>query len=602
MIAYCYKKIVLLTGVIALSLGAYAQHTFKLDAPGVVASDESFRIVLTASGECSDFNPPDLSDFDVLAGPSTSTMSSTQIINGKRTETFQISYTYILQPKKTGKYTIGSASVEIAGRRYSSSPATIEVIKGEGSSASPSDQPTAGVTSEDIFMRMSVSKNRVVKGESLVVSLKIYTRVPIAGFENVKFPSFNGFWSQEIETPSNIEFVRETVNGKIYNTALLRRYMLLPQQTGTLTIDPSEMICQVQVRSQSSAPRSVFDDFFDNYQTVRKRVIAPAVQVTVSQLPPGAPASFSGGVGNFTLDARLTRDTIDANEAVSLIVSIKGSGNINLIESPKLSFPADFEVYDTKITDLSSKGGSGASGSKEFEYPLIPRGSGTFKLPPVEFSFYDINKRQYISLSTGELTLRVGAGKDSQSGYASLPAGVNKQAVRSLGTDVRFIKTDSPGLNRSGRFLVSSPLFFIILALIFLSYLLLGGYISKKIERNRNVAFLKNRRANKIARARLKAAETLLRQNQYAPYYEELHRAILGYCSDKLNLLPSELTRENIAESLRNKAVKEELVNELLSMIEACEYARYAPDQGGGTMENNYEKAIKLISELEGQR
>ncbi len=601
MIANCYKKIMLLTGVFALSLGAYAQHTFKLDAPGVVASDESFRIVFTASGESSDFNPPDFSDFEVLAGPSTSTMSSTQIINGKRTETFQISYTYILQPKKNGKFTIGSATVEISGRRYSSSPATIEVIKGEGTSAS-SIQQTAGVTSEDIFMRMSVSKNRVVKGESLVVSLKIYTRVPIAGFENVKFPSFNGFWSQEIETPSNIEFVRETVNGKIYNTALLRRYMLLPQQTGTLTIDASEMICQVQVRSQSSAPRSVFDDFFDNYQTIRKRVIAPAVQVTVNSLPSGAPASFSGGVGNFSIEARLTRDTIDANEAVSLIVSIKGSGNINLIEPPKLSFPADFEVYDTKITDLSSKGGSGAYGSKEFEYPLIPRGSGTFKLPPVEFSFYDINKRQYISLSTGELTLRVGAGKDSQSGYASLPAGVNKQAVRSLGTDVRFIKTDSPGLNRSGSFLVSSPLFFISIALIILSYLLLGRYISKKIERNRNIAFVKNRRANKIARARLKTAETLLRQNQYAPYYEELHRAILGYCSDKLNLLPSELTRENIAESLKNKAVKEELVNELLSMIEACEFARYAPDQGGGAMENNYEKAIKLISELEGQR
>ncbi|MCK9305737.1 MAG: BatD family protein, partial [Bacteroidales bacterium] len=427
------KKIVLTLLSMILALAGSAQHSFKLDAPGVVALDESFRIVFTATGECSDFTPPNLGDFEVLAGPSTSRMSSTQIINGKKTESFQISYTYILQPKSTGKFTISSASVLIDGKRYSSSPAPIEVIKGDNASASDSRQASVP-SADDIFMRMTVSKSRVVKGENLVVTLKIYTRIPIAGFENVKFPSFNGFWSQEIETPSNIEFVRESVNGKIYNAALLRRYMLLPQQTGTLTIEPSEMICQVQVRSQNSAPRSIFDDFFDNYQTIRKRVTAPAVNVTVNPLPAGAPASFSGGVGSFTMDTRLSRDTLDANEAVSLIVTINGSGNINLIEAPKIEFPPDFEVYDTKITDKSSKGGNGASGSKEFEYPLIPRGAGRFTLPPVLFSYYDITKKKYVLLSSKELTLRVGKGTESISDRASLPAGVNKQAVRSLGT------------------------------------------------------------------------------------------------------------------------------------------------------------------------
>lgn len=596
---YTNKKIVLLAFALILAVSGSAQHTFRVEAPGVVAQDESFRIVFTSSGECSDFTPPDLSDFEVLAGPSTSRMSSTQIINGKKTESFQISYTYILQPKNTGKFTISSASVIIDSKRYSSSSAVIEVIKGD-SSRSSGDQQGTGLSSDDIFMRMSVSKNRVVKGESLVATLKIYTRVPIAGFENVKFPSFNGFWSQEIETPSNIEFVRESVNGKIYNAALLRRYMLLPQQTGTLRIDPSEMICQVQIKSQSGSSRSIFDDFFDNYQTVRKRITAPAINVTVNPLPPGAPASFSGGVGSFSLNARLTRDTLDANEAVSLIITISGSGNINLIEAPKIEFPPDFEVYDTKISDNSSKGGNGASGSKEFEYPLIPRGAGTFTLPPVQFSYYDINKKQYISLSSKELTLRVGKGTQTYSDRASLPAGVNKQSVRSLGSDVRFIKRGSPSLTRYGHFFVTSPLFYALVSLIVLIYFILSRYLSKKIERERNVAFVKNRRANKVARARLKKAESLLRQNLYAPYYEELHRAILGYCSDKLNLSMADMTRENIAGFLKDKAVDDNLIDRLLELIEACEYARYSPDPGGAGMENNYEKAIKLISELEG--
>ncbi|MDD4639220.1 MAG: BatD family protein [Bacteroidales bacterium] len=582
-----------------LALAGSAQHSFKLDAPGVVALDESFRIVFTATGECSDFTPPNLGDFEVLAGPSTSRMSSTQIINGKKTESFQISYTYILQPKSTGKFTISSASVLIDGKRYSSSPAPIEVIKGDNASASDSRQASVP-SADDIFMRMTVSKSRVVKGENLVVTLKIYTRIPIAGFENVKFPSFNGFWSQEIETPSNIEFVRESVNGKIYNAALLRRYMLLPQQTGTLTIEPSEMICQVQVRSQNSAPRSIFDDFFDNYQTIRKRVTAPAVNVTVNPLPAGAPASFSGGVGSFTMDTRLSRDTLDANEAVSLIVTINGSGNINLIEAPKIEFPPDFEVYDTKITDKSSKGGNGASGSKEFEYPLIPRGAGRFTLPPVLFSYYDITKKKYVLLSSKELTLRVGKGTESISDRASLPAGVNKQAVRSLGTDVRFIKRGSPSFSKAGRFMIASPLFYTIIVLIAGIYFVSARFLSKRIEREKNIAFVKNRRANKVARARLKKAENLLGQNLIAPYYQELHRAILGYCSDKLNLSLADLSRENIAGLLKGKAVKEELINELLELIDACEYARYAPDPGGSEMENNYQKAIKLISELEG--
>ncbi len=604
MIRIYFRRVTLLLGLLIITLSAAAQSAFNVDAPRVVELDESFRVVFTSNAEPSNFNPPPFSGFEVLAGPTASTMSSTQIINGKRTESFQVSYTYILQPKSIGKFTIGAASVVIGGKNYTSNPFSIEVVKGEAGNSVNSDEAaaqTGAVSGQDIFMRMSISKSRVVKGEHLVATLKIYTKVPIAGFENVRFPTFNGFWSQEVDTPSNIEFVRETVNGKIYNAAVLRRYMLLPQQTGTLTIDQSEMICQVQIKSSAnSAQRSVFDDFFDNYQTVKKRITAPSIRVQVDPLPGGAPTSFGGGVGDFQMTAKFSKDSVSANEAVSLIITISGTGNINLLEAPKIQFPADFEVYDTKISDKSSKTDRGASGSKEFEYPLIPRGAGTFDIGKIEYSFYDISKRKYISLTSDQLSLKV--GKDNSGGSnmgSTLSLGVNKQAVRSVGNDVRYIKTGWSKLKRGNQFFMGSVLYFIVLALIAGFYLLLLKYLSKRIERNRDIAGVKNRRANKVAKARLKTAESLLKQKLYSGFYEELHRAILGYCSDKLALPLSDLSREKIADSLAKKSVKNELIQELLSLIESCEYARYAPDPGGVEMDKNYFKAIKLISDLE---
>lgn len=602
MIRIYFKRVMLLLSSFIIVLSSAAQ-TFTVEAPGVVELEESFKVVFIANAEPTNFNPPAFSGFDVLAGPTSSTMSSTQIINGKRSESFQVSYTYILQAKSVGKFTILSANAVIGGKTYTSDPVLIEVVKGSGgkSSSNESVQATGNISGDDIFMRMSVSKSRVVKGEHLIATLKIYTKVPIAGFENVKFPTFNGFWSQEVDTPSNIEFIRETVNDKIYNAAVLRRYMLLPQQTGTLTIDQSEMICQVQVKSPaSSSQRSVFDDFFESYQTVKKRITAPSIRILVDPLPSGAPATFAGGVGDFQLSARLTRNSVNANEAVSLIVSINGTGNINLIEAPKIEFPAGFELYDIKISDKSSKTGRGASGSKEFEYPLIPRGSGKFSLGPVKFSYFDIAKKKYIMLVSDSLNLFVGKDISGNTNVTSaLGLGVNKQAVRSIGNDIRYIQTGSPRIKKGNQFFFGSATFFLLIVLIISLYFLLNRFLSKRIERNRDVAGVKNRRANKVAKARLKAAESFLKQKNYAGFYEELHRAILGYCSDKLSLQLSDLSREKIAEALTNKSVKTELTQELLSLIESCEYARYAPDPGGAEMENNYVRAIKLISDLE---
>ena len=581
---------------------ASAQVAFNVDAPRVVGLEESFRIVFITNAEPSSFDPPTINGFDVLAGPTSSRMSSTQIINGKRSESFEVSYTYILQPKSLGKHTISSATVVVDGKKYSSQPVTIEVVKGEDTGKSQSsNNAAAGVGKNDVMLKLSLNKSRVVKGEPLVATLKLYTKVPITGFEDVKFPSFNGFWSQEIETPQNIEFARENVGGVIYNAALLRRYLLVPQQTGTVNIDQSEMICMVQVQSSNSgSPRSVFDQFFSDYQTVRKRISAPAIKVVVDALPGGAPASFTGAVGDFRLDAKYTRDSVNANEALSLTVNITGTGNINLLEAPKVNFPAGFEVYDTKITDNSNKGSRGASGSKEFEYPLIPRGPGEYTIGPVEFSYYDIVKKRYNTLTSQELKIKVGrdAGGSTVSSGA-LPLGVNRQAVRSITEDIRYIHSGSARLRSGNLFFFGSFTYFLLLVMLAIFWYVSEKLLSKRVERNRDIAGKKNRRANKVARLRLKNAETLLKQGLYSAFYEELHRAVLGYISDKLNLSLSDLSRDKIKEELLNKRVDTEHTQEFLSLLEQCEYARYAPDPGGGEMDKNFSRAMRLISEME---
>ena len=582
--------------IMTVAGGVAVAQTLSVDVPKVVEESENFRLIFTVLGVTTAFNPPAIHDFEILAGPSPSSMSRTEIVNGNRTDISQTSYTYILLPKGVGTFTIPAASVVVDGKEIYSQPVQVEVVK--GSDASRQDRTGTTVSNEDIFLRISVSKSRVVKGESLVATIKLYSSLPVVSFNEVIFPTFNGFWSQELETPQSINFERESVDGSIYNAALIRRYLLLPQQSGTLSIEPMEIVCELQMRSTPGAARSIFDSFFESYQIVRKRVIAPVVRITVDPLPEGAPASFSGGVGDFDMSVSLTRDSLNANEALSLIVNISGSGNINLLEAPKVEFPNDFEVYDMKTSSGNRTGGT--SGSKRFEYPLIPRSSGTFKIPEVEFSYYNISRKQYITLRSKELEIKVGrdmGGATSSQGVV-MP-GVNRQAVRSFSDDVRYIDTKSSGLKRGNYLFFASPSYFGVVSLTAILFIIAERLLSKRIKRNRDIAGVKNRRANKVAKGRLKNAESLLKQGLYTGFYEELHRALLGYISDKLNLSIADLSKDNIEGELRSKQVRTEHIGELLSLLDRCEYARYAPDPGGGQMDDSFERAIKLISEME---
>ncbi len=577
---------------------AAAQNSFTVDAPAVVSTDEIFRVVFTAtyeSGKISDFTPPSFEGFEVLAGPVQSTSTNYQNINGQSSTTHTRSYTYTVRVVQEGKVTVPSASIKIGKDTYTTDPKTVETVKGQvpdGGSSSAGQR--AG---DDLRLRVSVSKTRVVVGEPVIVTLKLYVQSSaISGFEDVRFPTFDGFWSQEIDAPQNIQFVRENYDGQIYNAALLRRYMLLPQQTGTLTIEPSELVCLLQIQAEQTGPRSIFDDFFSSYQTIRKRVASEPVTINVSALPAGAPASFTGGVGSFRLSAGFDSDSVAAHEATSLKITISGTGNINLVDAPKVRLPADFESYDVRKTENITTGTSGSTGTLTFEYPFIPRAPGTFDLEPVEFTYYDIDAGRYRTLSSGPLSLKVGEG--TRTDAAVIPSGVSKRSVESLGEDIRFISTTT-NLRKAGRMMVSSPAMIIIPTVILLAAAAVWVLLARSIVRRSDVAGTRNRKAMKVARARLKNASAFLRQGLYGAFYEELHKALHGYISDKLMLPVADLTRERIGEELRARGKDEAVIQELSDILDACEYARYAPASGSEAMEKHYQQAVKVISQIE---
>jgi len=384
----------------------------------------------------------------------------------------------------------------------------------------------------------------------------------------------------------------------IYNAAILRSYVLIPQQSGDLVIDPAELVCLVNVRSASSHSNSIFDSFFqDDYRTIRKRVTSDACKVHVSSLPSGAPSSFGGGVGAFNMDVHLSKDSLMTHDAASLVVTVSGKGNVSLLEAPKIDFPPDFEVYDVKVSDNVNNGAT--SGSKTFEYPFIPRSHGNFEIGPVEYSYYDIDTRRYVTLKGNDIHVRVAKGKEQDAGSGMVVPGTVRKDVRSLASDIRFISGKYPSLSDKGSFFVFSGLFWILLFVVFASASALYFFCSFAIKRQADVVGSRNRSATKMARKRLSLAGNYLAGNLYTAFYEELHRALLGFIADKLNIDSADMSRDNIAQSLSANGVNDSLANGFNELLEACEYARYAPDAGHDAMNTHYNTALDLITAID---
>lgn len=605
------KKLLFTLFAVLSALTTYAQTDIKVEVHRVVSVGEQFNLTFIVEGENapSDFTWTPTDDFQVLWGPQSGRSTSISIVNGKRTKSVQSTYTYVLRAPASGTFTIPVATAQVGNSAISSSPVKIEVVtessssnsssasSSSSSSQSQSQRSSSEISGGDLFLDLTVSRTSVVVGEPIIATLKLYQRVNVAGFEGVSFPTFNGFWSQELEAPQSIEFSRETYKGQIYNAALLRKFVLIPQQQGMVTIDPAELVCLVQVRVSSSGT-SIFDGFFDDYRTIRQKVTSKPVNIDVKPLPAGAPATFAGGVGEFSISASLSRDDLKTHEAASLIVTISGQGNVSLLEAPKVNFPPDMEVYDTKISDKIQKGG--LKGSKVYEFPFIPRSYGDFEIEPIRYSYYDVSQQKFVTLQTDPISFRVEKGNESEGGpvMVSTPG---KTDVRNIGSDIRFINIKNSQLSRVGAFFMGSMWFWVILAIILALSAVLWMALRKLAKRRADVVGTKNRKATKMAMKRLNLAETFLKQNLYTAFYEELHKALLGFVSDKLNMPAADLSRDRISESLSQRGVDQKHVGAFIDLLDACEYARYSPDAGNEAMTVHYDTAIDVISSIDSE-
>ncbi len=595
-----------------IAVTGWAQ-TIRVEVHNIVEVSERFNVVFVVDGEHapSDFQWEPGEDFTLVWGPQKGTSTSVSIVNGKTTRSSQTSFTYILQAKKAGTYNLAPATATVKGTEIRSRSAQVTVVEGGSRQGAASGEAQSGdegrsasrqAVSQDgeIFLRLYLSKHDAVVGEPITATLKLYQRANLTGFEDARFPKFNGFWSQEVDTPQTIDFQREQVGDKMYNSALLRRWVLIPQKAGTLTIEPSEIVCLVNVRRPRSGGGSIFDDFFENdYVTQRQRVMTPSSSVKVSALPAGAPAGFTGAVGEYGISAKLSKDALKTHDAASLVVTVTGKGNVSLVEAPKLEFPPDFEVYDVKATSATDKGGT--SGSKTFEYPFIPRSPGEFTLAPVRFSYYDVKNRRYATASTDSLRVTVerGAGgstRPSEEGTGTLT--VDRKGVKNLGEDIRFIKTKT-SLSEDKGFFVGKPAYWILLGLLLLVAAAAWMSFRKLAARRADVAGSRNRKATRQALKRLKLAGDFLDKNLYTAFYEELHRALIGFVADKLTMDMADQSKENIAAALASRGVSGETAQAFTDLLDACEYARYAPDAGHEAMNAHYEQAVSVITAID---
>lgn len=599
------KLIIILIALIAYSTQAFADKvSFTASAPDAVVVGDQFRLSYTVTTQkVKDFRAPSIKGFDVLMGPSRSQQSSTQIVNGNVTSTSSITFTYILMANTAGEYTIGGASIVADGNQMVSNSVKIKVLPqdqnsngGQGGSSAHSSSGTS-VSDQDLFITATASKTNVFEQEAFVLTYKIYTRESNLQLNNAKLPDFKGFHSQEIEMTTNARWTPEHYRGRNYYTTVYRQFVLFPQQSGKLYIDPAQFQMTIGKPVQSDDP---FDAFFNggsNVIEIKKSIATPKIAINVSPLPAGKPADFSGGVGEFTVSSSINSKELKTNDAITIKLVISGTGNLKLISNPEIKFPEDFEVYDPKVDNQVRLTREGLTGNRVIEYLAIPRHAGTYKIPGVSFSYFDIRSKSYKTLKTEEYVVNIekGAGNADQ----VIANFTNKEDLKVLGEDIRYIKQNEVTFQPKGSFFygsISYWLFYIIPALAFIIFFII---YRKQAAENANVAKVRTKKANKVATKRMKLAGKLLSENKKDAFYDEVLKALWGYISDKLNIPVSRLSKDNIEEKLRNHGVSEKLIKDFLNALNDCEFARFAPGDESQAMDKVYASSIEVISKME---
>jgi len=590
----------LFTYFLLLSTSIFAQEFTASVNETTVADNERFQVSFTFSGSSinnlSKFSPPAFENFIILSGPNQST--SIQIINGAQSAS--LTYNYVIQPKGVGTFTIGSASITQEANTYKTESIKITVVKGadKPKQQKNDDQISESEIAKNLYVRASVDKTRAFKGEQVTVVYKLYTRLSIASQMGInKLPQYQGFWAEELETANNINFTTEIIGGKQFRVGVLKKVALFPTQTGSLEVTPFELTVPIEIQKQRNG-KSIWDDFFGDpfgrSQIYEFNAKSDVVKIEVEPLPSGQPNSFKGAVGDFSFEAKLNNTTVKSNEPLTLNVNISGSGNIKLLEMPEVNLPNGFEKYEPKINDQINRKGK-ISGTKTGEYLFVPRVVGTREIPPIEFSYFNPSNKKYVTLKSESFTIDIKPG-DKQAATEV----VGKEDVKELGTDIRFIKTTYDDITKKESYMIDSTGFLFASILPVILGVGLIGWKRRYDKLHGNVVLLRYQKAQKVAKNRLKTAKKLMDGKNYKDFYTELSSALFGYLEDKLHISKSEFTIEKASDELRNRNISDELIKNLKTGAEKCEFVRFAPGaEKSSAMQDMYDEIGEVIINLE---
>ena len=611
------KKIGYLLLMLVMPLFLWAQEpSITVTVKKQVVVGEQFRIAFETNCEGRRFKAPSFEGFTVVGGPFNSTSSSVQIVNGSMTRTVSNTYSYVLRADQQGTFTIGAASMSVDGEEVTSQPVQITVNDGgssgtqaqggqqgsSSSSSSSSGTQDPQVSGQDLFLKVIPSKRSAYVGEPVVLTYKLYTRVPVSQLSISKTPSYGGFWTKDFNDNNggNLRQSSETVNGIEYTTAEVKKVVLIPQKAGKLTIEPMGLECIAQIQTQRSGRRSndPFDVFSRSYTNVQKTLETSTLSFDAKSLPDsGKPASFTGAVGNYNFTANIDRSQVSTNEAITLTMTVSGSGNIELLNLPEPVFPPDFEVYDPKVTTSSEANGQGVTGTKKVEYLIIPRRAGNFSIPALEFSYFNPSRTAYSVLRSPQMDIQVarGEGDESSGGvYAS-----TQEGIKYLGSDIRHIVTGKANLKPVNSYFFASVGYFVILLALLFVFIVVLLLVRKQRQFKRNTVLVRNKKATKVAKGRLKNANKYLKDKDQNHFYEEMSQALWGYISDKLGIERSVLSMDTVKEAMMGKGIDEALSNEFVDTLNTCEFARFAPGDAAAKMAELYEKGLDVIMKVE---
>lgn len=594
------------TGLFIILAVTFADEiSFVASAPNAVVVGQQFKLSYKVNrGNAKELHIPSIDGFTILMGPSRSSSSSYSNYNGQVTSTVSLTYTYILKAEKEGTFTLPAATTEVEGKQVKSNSVEIKVLpqdKQQAGSQTSAQSGGSGSSAEigknDLFMTAILNKTKIFEQEAVLLTYKVYSAVNLTSL-NGKMPTLKEFHIQEIDLPQQKEWQLEHYNGRNYRALTWRQYLLFPQQSGEIEI-PSvafEGIVAQQVRT-SMDPFDMFFNGGSQYVEVKKTLNTPALKLKVENLPSGKPEGFSGGVGEFNIKSSLSASEVKANEAVTMRLTISGVGNMKLLKTPEVNFPADFEVYDPKVDNNFSVKSNGLSGNKIIEYLVIPRHTGTFTIPSVKFSYFDVKQQQYKILETEPYTLTVAKGKGSDSQVAT--GYVSKEDLKLLGKDIRFIKNgDTSYFSKENTFFASTAymLCYLIPLILCIAYIVI---YRKKMTENANLTKMRTKKASKVAVKRLKVAKQMMVEKKSNEFYDEILKTLWGYVSDKLSIPVSKLSKDNIEARLTERGVEESLIKDFETVLSEAEFARYAPGNPGETMDKVYSMAMNVITKLE---